>query len=299
MEVSTPLDTTSNSAKQAPAIVSSKGKEAEGCVDHHEEATDTCVICLSPITERAVTVPCNHLVFDFLCLVHWLQQQPNCPLCKATISAVEYDWRSPTDYKTYRVPTSTAPLTTSPRTPLQRGSRGRGHGVGRSRGAARDIHRTASIDQALSRRRQVYALHAYSSHVGTNRLSEYLHFTPSSFTSSPALQNRARIFLRRELQVFSFLNTHQRMEFVLEYIVAMLKSMEIKGADGAMVRLVGEMLGKEDAGLLCHELEAWLRSPFGRLEDWDANVQYADVRLMGGKRGGVVRIGRESDTHRA
>jgi len=78
----------------------------------------------------------------------------------------------------------------------------------------------------------------------------------------------------------------------------MLKSMEIKGADGAMVSLVGEMLGGEDAGLLCHELEAWLRSPFARLEDWDAGVQYAEVSLMGGKRGErSARGGRASDTH--
>ncbi|GAB7343596.1 hypothetical protein MBLNU457_1597t1 [Dothideomycetes sp. NU457] len=274
MEASAPLDTTPNTDKSS-AIVSIKGKEPEGCHGHHEEATeatDTCVICLSPITERAVTVPCNHLVFDFLCLVHWLQQQPNCPLCKAVISAVEYDWRSPTDYKTYRVPQPIAPTAASQRTTQQRSSRGRGRGSGRARGGARDVHRTASADQALARRRQVYALHAYSAHVGTNRRSEYAHFTASTLSSSPALQNRARIFLRRELQVFSFLSTRQRLEFVLEYIVAMLKSMEIKGADGAMVRLVGEMVGKEDAGLLCHELEAWLRSPFGRLEDWDAGV---------------------------
>ncbi|GAB7343595.1 hypothetical protein MBLNU457_1597t2 [Dothideomycetes sp. NU457] len=242
MEASAPLDTTPNTDKSS-AIVSIKGKEPEGCHGHHEEATeatDTCVICLSPITERAVTVPCNHLVFDFLCLVHWLQQQPNCPLCKAVISAVEYDWRSPTDYKTYRVPQPIAPTAASQRTTQQRSSRGRGRGSGRARGGARDVHRTASADQALARRRQVYALHAYSAHVGTNRRSEYAHFTASTLSSSPALQNRARIFLRRELQVFSFLSTRQRLEFVLEYIVAMLKSMEIKGADGAMVRLAAE-----------------------------------------------------------
>jgi len=286
MEASTTSDTAPTTNRSSPASYS-KGKEPQQCPRHDEEATDTCVICLSAITERAVAVPCNHLVFDFLCLVHWLQQQPNCPLCKAPLRAVEYDWRGPTDYKTYHVPAPAAAVSAPPQRPQQRAPRGRA----RPRGA-RDVHRTASADQALARRRRVYTLHAYSAHVGSNRRSEYALFTPGSFRASTALQNRARVFLRRELSVFSFLETRSRAEFVLEYIVGMLKSMEIKGADGAMVRLVGEMLGNEDAGLLCHELEAWLRSPFGRLEDWDASVQYAEKSLMGSERGARGFMGR-------
>ena len=42
---------------------------------------EPCVICLEAITERAVAVPCNHLNFDFLCLVSWLQERSICPLC--------------------------------------------------------------------------------------------------------------------------------------------------------------------------------------------------------------------------
>ena len=48
-----------------------------------EDSTeDTCVICLSQVTERAITVPCNHYTFDFICLVSWLQERSSCPLCK-------------------------------------------------------------------------------------------------------------------------------------------------------------------------------------------------------------------------
>jgi len=36
-------------------------------------APETCTICLESITERAVAAPCNHLTFDFLCLLSWLQ----------------------------------------------------------------------------------------------------------------------------------------------------------------------------------------------------------------------------------
>lgn len=43
---------------------------------------DPCVICLDSISERAVASPCRHHSFDFLCLVSWLDQRTQCPLCK-------------------------------------------------------------------------------------------------------------------------------------------------------------------------------------------------------------------------
>jgi hypothetical protein len=50
--------------------------------EHGGESDDICVICLSDVTERAITVPCNHYKFDFVCLVSWLQERSVCPLCK-------------------------------------------------------------------------------------------------------------------------------------------------------------------------------------------------------------------------
>lgn len=44
---------------------------------------DSCVICLEPVSERAIVVPCNHYSFDFLCLLGWLEHAPSCPLCNA------------------------------------------------------------------------------------------------------------------------------------------------------------------------------------------------------------------------
>ncbi len=43
---------------------------------------DPCVICLDSISERAFASPCRHHSFDFLCLVSWLDQRAQCPLCK-------------------------------------------------------------------------------------------------------------------------------------------------------------------------------------------------------------------------
>lgn len=99
-----------------------------------------------------------------------------------------------------------------------------------------------------------------------------------TFASSSALQTRARIFLRRELRVFEFLDRRPagaNREFLIEYLVAVLKTNDPKGADGQAEELLKDFLGREDARLLLHELDAWLRSPYERLEAWDAHVQYA------------------------
>lgn len=45
-------------------------------------AATPCVICLETVSEPGIAVPCQHANFDFLCLLSWLEQRPNCPLCK-------------------------------------------------------------------------------------------------------------------------------------------------------------------------------------------------------------------------
>ncbi|KAK4549250.1 hypothetical protein LTR36_007709 [Oleoguttula mirabilis] len=253
----------------------------------HGQAKDTtpeaCTICLEPITERAVAVQCNHLTFDFLCLASWLQERATCPLCKATVSEVQYDWRSPDDFKTYRVPQPELVKANSQSSGLADDRRRRGdrRQVERRTPIAEQA-RLAREDPALDQRRHVYRNRLYSLHVGANRISQHHDFTPESFTASPALQSRARAFLRRELQVFSFLDTAAaprggNRNYLVEYVVFVLKTNESKGANGHAEELLADFLEKENARLLLHELEAWLRSPYARLADWDRNVQYLDA----------------------
>lgn len=102
-------------------------------------------------------------------------------------------------------------------------------------------------------------------------------------SSSPDLQSRARTWIRRELRVFSFLHpdtdaptTSSNAEFLLSYIVSILKMVDIKASNGHAENLLAEFLGRENCRLFLHELESWLRSPYTKLEDWDANVQYEE-----------------------
>jgi hypothetical protein len=255
---------------------------------------EACAICLEAIKERAVATPCNHLSFDFICLVQWLQEHATCPFCKAEVKEVQYDWRTPQDYKTYTV----GQHTKAKATPTASRTRQRGPAARRRRDipwrpqtASSSSSSVPAEDPSLTRRRQVYDHHTPSLHVGANRISQYQTFTPASFAASPALQTRARIFLRRELRVFAFLDRRPagaNREFLIEYLVAVLKSNDPKGADGHAEELVKEFLGREDARLLLHELDAWLRSPYERLEAWDSHVQYGTShgRAIGGNKRG-------------
>ncbi|KAG9948753.1 hypothetical protein KCU85_g4720, partial [Aureobasidium melanogenum] len=252
----------------------SLGFRIKGKAKLREAPQDTCVICLDTVTERAVAVPCNHLNFDFLCLLSWSQEHASCPLCKASLTAIEYDWRSPTDRKVYTIPKQDE----TPKTPAVAPATSRFR-PSRQRPATshRPLHTTP--DAALAFRRRIYADQNYSLHVGTNRTSQYRNFTPATFAASPPLQSRARLFMRRELLVFDFLaDNNARLGFLIEYIVAILKTTEIKDASGSASALVAEFLSPNAASLFLHELEAWLRSPYERLEDWDRHVQYAPKR---------------------
>ncbi len=100
------------------------------------------------------------------------------------------------------------------------------------------------------------------------------------------------------MQVFEFLNADladeqqpqlddevrarraKNAEFLLEYIIAILKSVDIKGSAGQAEEMLQEFLGRENARLFLHELGAWLRSPYVSLEDWDRAVQYSDSNSM-------------------
>lgn len=59
-------------------------EEAKVKAGGEEGQADPCVICLESISERAVTSPCRHASFDFLCILSWLQERSTCPLCECS-----------------------------------------------------------------------------------------------------------------------------------------------------------------------------------------------------------------------
>lgn len=210
------------------------------------------------------------------------------------MQSVQYDRKSPRDFKVYEVrsdaPQKSGGVYSRPTRPesvqfhLQ--SRSRPRSSWRDGGPR--PQQALNHHDALSHRRHVYRNKMYSLHVGSNRLSRFRDLTPILFTCDAELVSRARKWIRRELQVFGFLNPGcegseginrraNNAEFLLEYIVAILKTVDIKGSGGQAEDMLQDFLGRENTRLFLHELNAWLRSPYTSLEDWDRHVQYNEV----------------------
>ncbi len=253
------------------------------------EASDLCcVICLEGVTEPCVAQPCAHRNFDFLCLISWLQESPKCPLCKANVKEVAYHpGDDPSEWKTFQtlVPESASQPSTVHQTATASVQRP-WLPQGRRRRRERPPPPAVTADEAVLRRRGVYRDQLYSLHMGTNRYSRYKVLSPQLFETDADLVSRARNWIRRELQVFEFLSAPQdsdaavarrranNAEFLLEYIIAILKTVDTQGSQGQAEDMLQEFLGRENTRLFLHELRSYLRSPYTSLDAWDRNVQY-------------------------
>lgn len=210
-------------------------------------------------------------------------------LGKTEVSAVQYDWRAPDDFESYSIRRTHVPRTMQAANERVHSSLFAPYGLPSRPRCNRRQFSPPGDDPALRRRRKIYQKGLYSLHIGSNPHSGYRDVTPHMIASDSDLQSRARTFIRRELQVFSFLHTDPvitasesattsgNAEFLLSYIVSILKMVDVKASNGHAENLLSEFLGREPSRLFLHELNAWLRSPFTRLRDWDGEVQYGDL----------------------
>ncbi|GAB0139130.1 hypothetical protein EsDP_00007345 [Epichloe bromicola] len=276
-----------------------------------EDATaDCCVICLDIVTEPCEALPCGHRNFDYICVSNWLFERPQCPLCKARVVKVVHGPKDApvTTFFDQKKAAATSSSTTAANSPPTRSfytaDYARRARLNCPRSGPRrfwEQGRRAAVSDVIANRRSVYRHQRYSKHVGSNRLSCYRELTSHMFCTDTELVSRARMWIRRELRVFSFLSPSDgdesnsqlegssasmteaqrrranNAEFLLEYVVAILKSVDIMGSGGQAEEMLSDFLGRDNTRLFLHELRAWLRSPFTKLEDWDRAVQYEDV----------------------
>ncbi|KAH6606069.1 hypothetical protein Trco_005222 [Trichoderma cornu-damae] len=266
----------------------------------HSDTANCCVICLDAVSDACQLVPCGHDSFDYICILSWLYDKPLCPLCKRVVVKVH---RGPPERR------ETTVIEPKPQRPEQPSAtrthphRWFSHRT-RSRATSTPRPTASNVDaqEIQARRRDVYLHKRYSKHVGSNRLSRYRELTPALFCSDEFLVSRARMWIRRELQVFLFLaacesgstsavsrsgnadeeaararRREDNAEFLLEYTVAILRIVDIMGSAGQAVDMLSEFIGRDNARLFLHELRSWLRSPFTKLEDWDRAVQYDPI----------------------
>lgn len=206
---------------------------------------------------------------------------PNLVAGKTEISAVQYDWVSSTEFKSFPV------RRTHPSRHGQHSSSDAYPQIALRPRRARRPYEPPVVDTAILQRRHVYRHKLYSYHVGSNPLSGYRDVSPAMIASSPELQSKARTWVRRELRVFSFLytdphgtpsqgaTTSSNAEFLLSYIIAIMKKVDLKASSGHAENLLQEYLGRENARLFLHELNAWMRSKYTKTQEWDINTQYA------------------------
>lgn len=265
---------------------------------------ECCVICLEVIEDPCEIKPCGHANFDYLCALSWLLETPLCPLCKTPAKSLLHGAHGEGNRPATIIqqnPKRTLASETLSRTIPQSSSFTRS-----SRRCRSTNRRYTSTNNgvrgphlAIQQRRRVYQHNLYSKHVGSNRISRYRELNPGLFCSDEELASRARMWIRRELQVFEFLSVNNdsntadtggsrerttieqrranNAEFLLEYILAVLKSVDIMGSAGQAEDMIADFLGRENTQLFLHELRAWLRSPYTKLEDWDRAVQYDTV----------------------
>ena len=247
--------------------------------------TESCVICLGHLVEPCEAQPCRHRNFDFLCLTTWVQHRAACPICNSDIRQVRYELSEDgKEAKVYTVPPS------EHRSQTQRRS---------SASVTRLARARLREDEAVRRRRLVYRHNLFSLHIGSNRrqpaASRYEELSPQRFATEPELLSRARMWLRRELRVFRFIqqddedtdaphdnesnraNRRRRVkaDYLVEYIVAILRTMDTQGSAGQAENMIQEFIGRQNTQILLHELRAWLRSPYRSLHEWDRAVQYS------------------------
>ncbi|KAF3906414.1 hypothetical protein ABW20_dc0105153 [Dactylellina cionopaga] len=231
---------------------------------------ESCCICLAPVTSatRAVATPCLHACFDFSCLVTWLEgAQSTCPVCKQTVESVKYNFDTTgTGFQKYQIKSSSPSSSSSSNSQSIRNSRRR------TEARRRTCTTGGKPADDIPRRRFIYKNHLRSLHIGVNRKSRFANYTPKSVRSDPELLSKAKAFIRRELEVFEW--TEANREWLVEYVVAIVKTVGLRGAEGKAEDLMEEFLGREFAGVFIHELNAFLKSPFVRVRDYDAWAQY-------------------------
>ncbi|KAK1753076.1 hypothetical protein QBC47DRAFT_348471 [Echria macrotheca] len=287
------------------------------------EQGECCVICLDTISEPSTALPCAHNNFDFVCLLSWLQERATCPLCKANVYKVRYEDAKDGE-AIYRVPNAIKARKTNDALPDARPITEESLNERRRRRRRPDpptqeVPGLSRPAEAIDRRRHIYRHQLYSLHVGSNRKSRYRPSpTPKDFTTTPHLVSRARLWIRRELQVFAFLSSsssspsqstspssssprpstttkrrEDNAEFLLEYIIAILKTVDLQGSAGQAEGMLSDFLGQDNARLFLHELRNWLRSPCASLVAWDREVQYPEENRQRHKR--RVPDGREGE----
>ncbi|KAL7419922.1 hypothetical protein Q5752_005841 [Cryptotrichosporon argae] len=261
-----------SAAGAAAAVGPSEGCDGERA-DHEVDDTDgdadgdRCCICLMGMRDRTIAGTCGH-EYCFECIGVWANQARRCPLCSADMAAFllhDLDALVPTKFYLPPLP--------QPRTlPSLSGPQDRA-----LLAAALPDASEAELEGQLERRRVVYRHELFVKHIASNTHTRFSpNPTPRQISSSPMLQSRASLFLRRDLRVLAPVPD---VEFLHAYVLSLLKSIDVRSEPA--IQLLGRFLDTpghpRGAEHLAHEVYSWLRSPYRELRKWDEVAQYDPI----------------------
>ena len=140
---------------------------------------------------------------------------------------------------------------------------------------ASDPHLVSRARQWLRRELQVFEfLSSGSGSSGNNNPSTTQNSSNNNSNSNSGTEEADERTRQRQRQRRR--RRANNAEFLLEYTVAILKTVDVQGSAGQAEAMLTDFLGRDCARLLLHELRAWLRSPHGSLAAWDRAVQYPE-----------------------
>ena len=138
----------------------------------------------------------------------------------------------------------------------------------------RFIRRPLDKDGALTRRKQVYLKGWKAKPPPVSSLSKFKDTKPKNFSQDPHQLSKLVPWITRELQAILGI---QDVELILEYIVALLKTIDLKTNQGK--ECLQEYLGIHTE-LFIHELFCFAKS-FLNMEAYDQVVEYDQTDPVG------------------
>lgn len=258
---------------------------------------ENCAICLEPVQDRCVLPKCFHSCFCFSCILEWIRTQQGtkqCPLCKLPLGSYILHSLDATEHDAliHVISKDSDSISQS----MLAGSvddtevntlespHASSHTISEHFHSSlddirlRDERRFRQKQRAaLAFRRHVYRHNLYAKHVASNRYTRYRPYPgPSGFRRNPVYARLLSTFLQRELQVWP----HVDIAFLSYYIPALLSQLDV--TSDTLVQRLTEWIGNaNDARLLAHEMELFVRSGRGGLglDQYDTNpwLQYDNV----------------------
>ncbi len=273
-----------------------------------------CSICLGKLQNKSFTDNCFHM-FCFVCLLEWSKVKAVCPLCKQPFKSIIHNVRSIEDYDQYHLRSNENGSFESPdgrrfryRTTVTfersqaRWERERQSSMQQAREMALFQRPTSTHTRVHWQRHRQVSTSAFRRRIyadgmrvrevrnKSGRPMRYRDVTPNFFRENPACTHRLVPWLNRELNVLLH-NQEDRVQFVLELILDLIKRFEISGEE--FREHLTSILNQRTEHFI-HEFHSFASSPYD-MGEYDRQAIYDEPETPASQ-AAVIDSSSEDDT---